>query len=65
MCGLPPLQIDENITIRCLLPGRNEEQDLAGHIKNVRKIKLETKIGVEFVENLPVVEKVIAHYLGQ
>jgi len=61
---LPSLHIDENLTIRCLLPGMDEEQELTGHIRNLHKTKRETRIGVEFVENLPVVEKVITHYLG-
>jgi hypothetical protein len=61
---LPPLQIDENITIRYLLPGRDKEQELAGHIRNLHKTKRETRIGVEFVDHLPEVEKVITHYLG-
>jgi len=61
---LPSLHIDEELTIRCLLPGMDEEQELAGHIKNLHKTKRETRMGVEFVEKLPVVEKVITHYLG-
>jgi len=42
----------------------DEEQELAGQIKNLHKTKRETRIGVEFVENPPAVEKVITHYLG-
>ncbi len=61
---LPSLHIDEKLTIRCLLPGMDEEQELAGQIKNMHKTKRETRIGVEFVENPPAVEKVITHYLG-
>ena len=61
---LPSLHIDEKLTIRCLLPGMDEEQELAGQIKNLNKTKRETRIGVEFVENPPAVEKVITHYLG-
>lgn len=61
---LPSLHIDEKLTIRCLLPGMDEEQEVTGHIRNLHKTKRETRIGVEFVENLPAVEKVITHYLG-
>ncbi len=61
---LPSLHIDETLTIRCLFPGMDEEQVLAGHIKNLHKTKRETRIGVAFVENSPAVEKVITRYLG-
>jgi c-di-GMP-binding flagellar brake protein YcgR len=60
---LPSLHIDEKLTIRCLFPGMDEEQVLAGHIKNLHKTKRETRIGLEFVENPPSVEKVITHYI--
>jgi len=62
---LPPLQIDEKLTIRCLLPGIDEEQELAARIRNLNKTENETRIGVEFVENPPAVEKVITHYFEQ
>lgn len=61
---LPSLHIDEKLTIRCLLPGMDEEQELTGHIRNLHKTKSETRIGVEFLETLPAVEKVITHYMG-
>lgn len=61
---LPTLHIDEKLTIRCLLPGLNEDHELTGHIKNLHRTKRETRIGVEFVENLPQVKKIITHYLG-
>ena len=61
---LPSLQIDESVTIHCLFPGMDEEQVLAGHTKNLHKTKRDTRIGVEFVENSPAVEKVITRYLG-
>jgi c-di-GMP-binding flagellar brake protein YcgR len=61
---LPTLHIDDKLTIRCLLPGMNEEQELIGHIRNLYRTERETKIGVEFVENLPQVNKIIACYLG-
>jgi hypothetical protein len=61
---LPTLHIDDKLTIRCLLPGMSKDQELTGHIKNLHRTKHETRIGVEFVENLPQVEKIITHYLG-
>jgi c-di-GMP-binding flagellar brake protein YcgR len=61
---LPSFHIDEKLTIRCLLPGMDEEQELTGHIRNLNKTKRETRIGVEFVENPPAVEKAITHYLS-
>jgi c-di-GMP-binding flagellar brake protein YcgR len=62
---LPPLQIDEKLTIRCLLPGIDEKQELTARIRNLNKTENETRIGMEFVENPPAVEKVITHYLEQ
>ena len=61
---LPSFHIDEKLTIRCLLPGMDEEQELTGHIRNLNKTKHETRIGVEFIENSPAVEKAITHYLS-
>ena len=60
-----PLQIDEKLTIRCLLPGIDEEQELTACIRNLNKTENETRIGVEFVENPPAVEKLITDYFEQ
>ena len=62
--SLPSLHIDDKLTIRCLLPGMDKEQELIGHIRNFNKTERETRIGVEFVENPPAVEKAITHYLS-
>jgi c-di-GMP-binding flagellar brake protein YcgR len=61
---LPSFHIDKKLTIRFLLPGTDEEQVLTGHIRNLNKTKQETRIGVEFEENPPEVEKAITHYLS-
>ena len=42
----------------------DKEQELTGHIKNLHKTKNETRVGVEFVETLPAVEKVITRYMN-
>ena len=62
---LSSLHIDEKLTIHCMLPGIDEEQEISGHIRNLNKTKRETRIGVEFVNNLPAVEKMITQYLGE
>ena len=62
---LPTLHVDQKLTIRCLLPGMDEDQELIGHIRNLRRTKRETNIGIKFVEgNLPQVKKIITHYIG-
>ena len=61
---LPSFHIDEKLTIRCLLPGIHEEQELTGRIRKLNKTKHETRIDVEFAEIPPSVEKTMTHYLS-
>jgi len=44
----PRIQIDDMITVRCLLPNVKEEIDFSAQVKNMRKNRYDAKIGVEF-----------------
>jgi hypothetical protein len=58
------LDKDQKLTISCLFPGIDKNQELIGCIKNIQRIEGETNIGIEFVKNLPQAKKVITHYLN-
>lgn len=61
--GLPHLDIDARVELRCLLPGVNEDQQLQGVVKNLRKSANDLFVGLEFVELPNYISDVINNYL--
>lgn len=45
---LPNIKLEDQIQLRCLLPGFSEEQSIFGYVKNIKKDQKETRIGIEF-----------------
>lgn len=61
--ALPAIQIDQQIELRCLLPGMKEEQQINGIIKNVKQNSNESKFGIEFFNMHSYLIETINRYL--
>lgn len=60
---LPPITIQSQIELRCLLPGMKEEQQIHGIIKNTTQNSTETRFGIEFVNMHSFLIETINKYL--
>ncbi|WP_457577928.1 PilZ domain-containing protein, partial [Desulfomarina sp.] len=60
---LPQLNIHDRVHLRCLLPGTTEEQKIHGIIRNLKKEKHATRIGVEFENLQPHLHEIISNYI--
>lgn len=45
---LPPVQMDDPITLRCQFPGEPEEQVVSGIVRNIKRNSQEMALGVQF-----------------
>jgi len=61
--GLPSIQLDEQITLRCQFPGIEDEQVFSGKVRNINRDKEETTLGIEFHEIAPEFQNIIAQYI--
>jgi c-di-GMP-binding flagellar brake protein YcgR/DNA-binding NarL/FixJ family response regulator len=61
--NIPVMEIDSTVTLRCLLPGNPDEQQLYGKVKNMKIEHGETRIGVEFDSLQPQLTDTIGKYL--
>lgn len=61
--ALPDVQIEENVILRCLLPGLQEEQEIHGIVKNISKNSQEARIGIAFQNLRSSLQNTINHYL--
>lgn len=60
---MPPVQIQSQIELRCLLPGMKEEQQIYGIIKNMTQNSTETRFGIEFINMHSFLIETINKYL--
>ena len=61
---LPPIQIDEEITLFCKFPGIEGEHEVLGIVKNINKDKHEMVLGIVFHEITPDVQKILTHFIS-
>ncbi len=61
---LHDVELDDQVQLRCLLPGFNDEQDISGFVRNIQKDHTETRIGIEFMELQHSVLEKIEDYLS-
>lgn len=59
----PPIHIQSQIELRCLLPGMKEEQQIHGIIKNMTQNSTETRFGIEFINMHSFLIDTISKYL--
>jgi hypothetical protein len=45
---LPPVQVDDLITLRCQFPGEPDEQEASGIVKNIKRNSQEMTLGIQF-----------------
>ncbi len=45
---LPPIQMEDQIDLRCQFPGEPEEQVVSGIVKNIKKDSQEMALGIQF-----------------
>lgn len=60
---LPNVQIGEEVTIGCMLPGLADEQHFYGIVRNFQKNMQEARIGIEFYQLSSPIKNTIKHYL--
>jgi c-di-GMP-binding flagellar brake protein YcgR len=60
---LPNIDINTKVQLRCLLPGMKEDQELTGHVKNLKKSATETRIGIEFTDLQGYLKETIEKYV--
>lgn len=60
---LPPIDINSDIVLRCLLPGIKEEQQINGRVRNMQIAPADTRIGIEFINLQPHLQDTISQYL--
>ena len=60
---LPSVTDGTKATLRCLLPGIKEEQEITGTVRNTKITKNEAKIGIEFENLQPHLTETISRYL--
>lgn len=60
---IPLIEINKTVSLRCLLPGIKEEQEINGRVKNIKINDSETRVGVEFENLQPHLAETIAQYL--
>ncbi len=60
---LPPISLQSQINLRCLLPGMKEEQQIHGIIKNMTQNSTETRFGIEFINMHSFLIETINKYL--
>jgi len=61
--SLPPITRNTKVTLRCLLPGIKEEQEINGMVRNTKTDHTDTKIGIEFENLQPHLTETIGRYL--
>jgi c-di-GMP-binding flagellar brake protein YcgR len=59
----PHLDLANAISLRCLMPGLQDEQRLSGIIRNLAKTNGELRVGVEFDNLQPHITEIIGNYL--
>ncbi len=60
---LPDVQIGEEVSIGCHLPGLKDDQQFSGIVRNIQKNVQEAKLGIEFHHLSTSIENTIKHYL--
>ena len=61
---LPPVKIDEHITLFCQFPGIEGEHVVSGIVKNINKDKQEMALGIVFDEITPEAQKILTHFIS-
>ena len=61
---LPPVQIDEQITLFCQFPGIEGEHAVSGIVKNINKDKKEMALGIVFHEITPEAQKILTQFIS-
>lgn len=60
---LPPVQIDDEIFLRCKFPGVEGDREVLGKIKNIRRSRKELIVGVEFSRLELEIHNLISQYI--
>lgn len=60
---LPPLDINQEISLRCLLPGVKEEQKIDCWIRNINIDVTETRVGIEFTTEQTYLNDIICRFV--
>ena len=60
---LPPVQIDDEILLKCKFPGVEGDHEVLGKIKNIRRSRKELIVGVEFMRLELEIHELISQYI--
>jgi len=60
---LPPVQIDDEIVLKCKFPGVQGDREVFGKIKNIKRSRKELIIGVEFLGLEVEIHDLISQYI--
>ena len=60
---LPPVQIDDEILLKCKFPGVEGDHEVLGKIKNIRRSRKELIVGVEFLRLELEIHELISQYI--
>ena len=60
---LPPVQIDDEILLKCKFPGVQGDREVFGRIKNIRRSRKELILGVEFSKLELEIHDLISQYI--
>ncbi len=60
---LPPVQIDDEISIMCKFPGVEGDHEVLGKIRNIKKSRNELIVGIEFLKLELEIHDLISQYI--
>lgn len=60
----PPVQMDDQITLRCQFPGEQDEQVVSGIVKNIKRDSQEMALGIQFRKMTDNLYDIISLYIS-